>query len=169
MPTEYSAEWVKVPDGNGGQRKVWMRDSKARRDLDAVKTNISTLQTDVDALNTKTAYTTGNATINTAFLDASSTAQYIKFGRLVIVYCVLSWNNGIPNSNEYFLSGLPVPAKATGAFFPVQLSSSNGRIGNNIGNGSLWIKTDGRVYNWYGAKPVLNTDSKFQFMYIAAE
>lgn len=31
MATEYSAEWVKVPDGNGGQRKVWLRDSKARR------------------------------------------------------------------------------------------------------------------------------------------
>lgn len=31
MATEYSAEWVKVPDGNGGQRKVWLRDSKARK------------------------------------------------------------------------------------------------------------------------------------------
>lgn len=33
MATEYSAEWVKVPDGNGGTKKVWLRDSKARKTL----------------------------------------------------------------------------------------------------------------------------------------
>lgn len=50
MATEYSAEWVKVPDGNGGTKKVWLRDSKARRDLETEKTKITTLQSDVNTL-----------------------------------------------------------------------------------------------------------------------
>ena len=30
---ELAAEWIKIPDGNGGLQKVWLRDSKARSDL----------------------------------------------------------------------------------------------------------------------------------------
>lgn len=44
MATEYSAEWVKVPDGNGGTKKVWLRDSKARREVADNATKIAALE-----------------------------------------------------------------------------------------------------------------------------
>ena len=37
----YSAEWIKIPDGNGGFTKFWIRDSQARRDIVQLQTDVS--------------------------------------------------------------------------------------------------------------------------------
>lgn len=36
MAGELAAEWIRIPDGNGNLRKVWIRDSQARRDIAAL-------------------------------------------------------------------------------------------------------------------------------------
>lgn len=36
-----AAEWIKIPDGNGGLTKVWLRDSQARRDIAQLQTDVS--------------------------------------------------------------------------------------------------------------------------------
>ena len=36
MAGELAAEWIRVPDGNGGLKKVWIRDSQARREIAAL-------------------------------------------------------------------------------------------------------------------------------------
>lgn len=44
-----SAEWIRIPDGNGGLKKVWIRDSTARRDIASLNTDVAGKQ---DALST---------------------------------------------------------------------------------------------------------------------
>ena len=41
MAGELAAEWIRVPDGNGGLKKVWIRDSTARRDIAQLQTDVS--------------------------------------------------------------------------------------------------------------------------------
>lgn len=43
MAGELAAEWIRVPDGNGGLKKVWVRDSTARRDIAQLQTDVSGL------------------------------------------------------------------------------------------------------------------------------
>lgn len=50
MAGELAAEWIRVPDGNGGLKKVWVRDSTARRDVAQLQTDLAQLQTDVGGL-----------------------------------------------------------------------------------------------------------------------
>lgn len=41
MAGELAAEWIRIPDGNGNLRKVWIRDSQARRDIAQLQTDVS--------------------------------------------------------------------------------------------------------------------------------
>lgn len=41
MAGELAAEWIRVPDGNGGLKKVWVRDSTARRDIAQLQTDVN--------------------------------------------------------------------------------------------------------------------------------
>lgn len=51
MAGEIAAEWIKIPDGNGGFNKVWVRDSTARRSIAQIQTEISDLSAaDVGAI-----------------------------------------------------------------------------------------------------------------------
>lgn len=43
MAGELAAEWIRVPDGNGGLKKVWVRDSTARREIAQLQTDVSGL------------------------------------------------------------------------------------------------------------------------------
>ena len=36
-----AAEWMRIPDGNGNLKKVWLRDSTARRDIAQLQTDVS--------------------------------------------------------------------------------------------------------------------------------
>lgn len=47
--SELSAEWIKIPDGNGGFQKCWIRDSAARNKIATLQTDVSGKQ---DALST---------------------------------------------------------------------------------------------------------------------
>ena len=60
MATEYSAEWVKVPDGNGGTKKVWLRDSKARKTIaDKFAVASGTFASSADSWSSYVNYPTG--------------------------------------------------------------------------------------------------------------
>lgn len=72
MATEYSAEWVKVPDGNGGTKKVWLRDSKARKTLADKFATIDGTFAASAAYTGYTNYPTGFTSENCAILSLSA-------------------------------------------------------------------------------------------------
>lgn len=51
MAGEIAAEWIKIPDGNGGFNKVWVRDSTARRSVAQLQEEVANLSAaDVGAI-----------------------------------------------------------------------------------------------------------------------
>lgn len=78
MAGELAAEWIRIPDGNGNLKKVWLRDSTARRDIAQLQADIGGLviPTKTSDLTNDSDFQTGTQVSNAISAEAGLMVPY---------------------------------------------------------------------------------------------
>lgn len=110
MANELAAEWIKIPDGNGGLKKVWIRDSQARRDIATLNTAVSGKQAalstaQMNAVNsgiTAAKVATYDAiTVPTKTSDLTNDSGFMTSGKFAIVSGIFAGSTGYTATVSY--------------------------------------------------------------------